>query len=530
MNRAREISLLALLSLGLVACGGSSSITPPPPAGNFSNASLHGQYAFSMSGTQGGCNVNVNTCGAYIARVGSFVADGNGTITSGLEDVVVGNTGGAEVTFMGGTYTIQANGRGLLILNSGNGNGLQLNLSMLSGSEGILVQTDLVSVTSGGFSLQTPATFSANSLNGGFVFDFSGISFAGANAAPLSIVGQVPLDGNGNVTGGTLDENDGALSGPVAAQAGTYQLDPSGNGANFGRGTMTFGGRSFAFYIVNGTRIKILEEDLLAATQGDAMRQSGTIPTQNSGFTGSFVYLVGGASLVGNQGALARVARFTADGNGGIAAISYDENNDGAATHISQGGNITNATFAIDTAHAGSGRGTFTFTDSSLHTLSYVFYLFSPTQAVIQDVTSGIVADGPMQAQSGAPFTNASLAGNYAFNWSGINIGQQNFVPLNENFVGQYVLSTAASSNLTGIMDYTEAGTTGSTLYSSIGLAGALTINTDGSANNTLQVASGSPSSTTFNFAAYVVSPSITYVLCTDRIRVTAGIASQQTQ
>jgi len=520
--RARTISLFAVLSFGLVACGGGSSITPPPPAGNFSNASLHGQYAFSMSG--------VDPNGAYLARVGSFVADGNGAITAGLEDVVVGKAGGAEVTFTGGTYTIQANGRGLLVLNSGNGNGLQLNLSMLSSSEGILVQTDLISVSSGGFSLQTPAAFSANSLIGNFVLDFSGISFSGAKAAPLSIIGGVALDGNGNVTGGTLDENDGAPSGPVAAQAGTYQLDPTGNGANFGRGTMTFEGRSFAFYIVNGTRIKLLEEDLLAATQGDAMRQSGGIPTQNSGFTGSFVYLVGGASLVGNQGALARVARFTADGNGGIAAISYDENNDGAATHISQGSNITNATYAIDTTHAGSGRGTFSFTDSNLHTLSYVFYLFSPTQAVIQDVTSGIVADGPMLEQSGAPFTNANLAGNYAFNWSGINIGQQNFVPLNENFVGQYILSSAASSNLTGIMDYTEAGTTGSTLYSSIGLAGNLTINTDGSANNKLQVVSGSPSSSTFNFAAYVVSPSITYVLCTDRTRVTAGIASQQTQ
>ena len=43
----------AVLALAcyLAACGGSgSAITPPPPAGNFSNASLNGQYAFSMSG------------------------------------------------------------------------------------------------------------------------------------------------------------------------------------------------------------------------------------------------------------------------------------------------------------------------------------------------------------------------------------------------------------------------------------------------------------------------------------------------
>ena len=51
----RVLALVALLSAGLLtSCGGSgSSVTPPPPAGNFSNASLNGQYAFSMGGIEG---------------------------------------------------------------------------------------------------------------------------------------------------------------------------------------------------------------------------------------------------------------------------------------------------------------------------------------------------------------------------------------------------------------------------------------------------------------------------------------------
>jgi hypothetical protein len=513
--------LLFAISVALVACGGGPNITPPPPAGNFSNASLKGQYAFSMSG--------IDTVGAYIARVGSFVADGNGSITAGLEDVVEGNSGASEVTFSGGTYKIQANGGGLLVFQNTNGGSLQLNIALLSDGQGIMVQTDLNASTNGGFLLQTPSNFSVNALNGNYVFDFSGISFSGTVAAPLSVVGEVNLDGSGNVTGGVEDTNDGAPSGPVTVPVGTYQMDSSGNGTNFGRGTMTFAGSNFAFYIVNNTRIKILQEDTSAATQGDAALQSANIPTQNSGFTGSFVYLVGGASTLGNQGALGQVARFTADGNGGIGSISLDQNNDGTTSHISQGNNISNPIYSIDSAHAGSGRGTLAFKDSNLGQLNYVFYLFSPSQAVFQETTSGIVADGPMQTQSGTPFSNMNVAGNYAFNWSGIQIGSQTAVPLSENFVGLYTLASTTSNNLTGVMDYTEEGTTGSTLFSDIGLAGSLTISSDGSANNKLQVVGGSPSSTTFNFVAYIVNTNETYVLCTDGTRITSGIASQQT-
>ena len=112
------------------------------------------------------------------------------------------------------------------------------------------------------------------------------------------------------------------------------------------------------------THFKMLEEDTLGGSAGDALQQAGTIPTENSQFTGSFVYLISGARDLGTQGTLARAARFTADGNGGVGAISLDDNNDGNYTHVSQGGNISAATYAIDTANSGSGRGTFTFKDS----------------------------------------------------------------------------------------------------------------------------------------------------------------------
>ena len=522
---------LAAIALAghLAACGGSgTTITPPPPAGNFSNASLSGQYAFSMSG------VDLNS-GAYIARVGSFAADGQGHITAGLEDVLDLGSGSpaSQQTFSNGTYQIQANGRGLIVLNVSSGGALQLSASLQSSSQGYLVQTDGLASTSGSVELQKPLQFSANAINGKYVFDFSGISFAGTTPSLISLVGEFGADGNGNVTGGTADVNDSAFAptGATAVTASTYQLDTNGNGTNFGRGTMTLDGRTFAFYIVDNTRVELLEEDSLGGSSGAAILQTGVIPTQNSGFKGSFAFLTGGSQTTGNFGPIARVGRFTADGAGGIGTISFFENNDGNTTQLAQGSGISGTSYAIDTSNAGSGRGTFTFHNSSVGTVTYVFYLFSPTRAVIQDVSAAVVTDGTMVSQSASSFTTAGLAGNYSFSWSGVELVSPS--PFDENYVGQYAQTSAATSNITGVVDYAQLGlntinTNGVTLNA--GISGILTIAGDGTQNNTYKIVIGGPSAFTVNFVAYLGDGGTVLVVCSDGNRTTAGVASPQTQ
>src|SRR5437660_11858728 len=66
------------------ACGGGSSVQPPPPVGKYSMASLNGQYAFVTNGEvfTSGSNAPVP-----LARTGGFLADGSGNITGGMEDV-----------------------------------------------------------------------------------------------------------------------------------------------------------------------------------------------------------------------------------------------------------------------------------------------------------------------------------------------------------------------------------------------------------------------------------------------------------
>ena len=525
--RALLALILALLSVTLVACGGGGqTIAPPPPAGGFSTASLKGKYAFSMTG--------VDLSGAFISRVGSFTADGAGNITGGLEDVLSLSSASASiVSFTGGNYEIQANGRGILVLQAAGGGGLQLNLVMQSSATGNLVQTDLSATSSGSFNQQNSAAFSASALSGHYAFDFSGVSFAAAGVAPISMMGQLIADGNGNVTGGVMDTNDGnaaAPSGATIVTPGTYQLDTNGNGTNFGRGTLSFNGNNFAFYVVDATHIKVLEEDNFGGTSGDALLQGAPLPAQNSDFTGSFVYLVGGASVIGSQGPVARAARFTADGHGGLGAISLDDNNSGEYRHFSQGSNISNATYTIDTNYPGSGRGTFTFTDSGGGTYSDVFYLISSSQGFAQETSRGIIGDGPLYAQSGGPFSLSNTAGNYVFNWSGVQLGSSTAVPFEEDFVGQYALSNTASSNVLGVIDYVELGLTSNSLFLNVGLGGTLSFTGDGTGNNLYKYVLGGSPSTTVNFQAYFANPSTVLLVCSDSDRTTAGIVKLQAQ
>ena len=164
------------------------------------------------------------------------------------------------------------------------------------------------------------------------------------------------------------------------------------------------------------------------------------------------------------------MARFTTDGNGGLGSISFDDNNDGGYTHISQGSNISAASYAIDTSNSGSGRGTYTFKASGEGTFSDVFYMISPGQAMVQETSKGIIGNGPMYAQAAGPFTVSGSAGNYVTIWDGVQLGSSTAVPYEEDFVGQYALSnTPASSNLAGVIDYVELGLSSKTLLHECG-------------------------------------------------------------
>jgi hypothetical protein len=338
-------------------------------------------------------------------------------------------------------------------------------------------------------------------------------------------------NGAGNIQGGLFDSNDDGsiLSAQPIPAGGTYQMDPA-NGATFGRGTITFGGLSFIFYIVDGSRFKLMEDDGKFATFGDALQQSATIATQNSGFTGDFTFLIGGGSVLGTAGPIARAARFTADGSGNLGAIALDDNNDGSHSAVGSSTTISNAIYDIDTVNAGSGRGTMSFTASSnpnLGTFFFVFYLISPTQAFIQDTSNGIIGDGTMFVQTG-PFSVAALAGNFVFNWSGINLGSSTNLVFEEDFVGQHSLSSGGP--IAGTIDFVELGSSSqhNPAFLNQALSGALTLNSNGTGSNDYTVTIGGSPPTTFHFKAYIANQDLILLVGADDTRTIAGSVSFQ--
>jgi hypothetical protein len=460
--------------------------------------------------------------GRFIARIGSFTANGSGTITAAVEDV---NDGGSfstvPVTFSGGSYAIGSDGRGTLTLtgSSLNGAALGLNIALSSTKNGLAVQTDGNATSSGSFDLQTASAFSLPSITGQYAFDLSGQNLT--TNAPLAIAGEFAANGTGGLTGGTMDVNDGSNSGPTssAIPPATFTMDAT-FGASDGRGTVSINGQAVAFYVVDGTRFRFLEEDANAMTVGDAFAQTGTIPTQAAGLTGNFAFISAGGAVLGNFGSIARVGSAAFSG-GAISNAFLDDNNAGKYTKLGP----DSGTYTIDAA--GSGRGTFTFTDTGAGTFSYIFYMFSPTQALLVETSTGMIGSGSMSAQP-TSISTAGLAGNYVFNWSGATIPSSGNIGFEEDFVGQYAL--ASSGSITGIADFTELGSTSTPIFNGVPLRGTFNAGTTG--RNTYQATvspGGGAPAATINFAAYVGAGNTIYLVATDSNRVTAGSATPQT-
>jgi hypothetical protein len=523
-----RISLLAGLFFcaAISGCGGSGTApAPPPPTGNFSNASLKGQYAFSMSGS------DIN--GEFFARVGSFTADGNGSITGGIEDVNTAVSGQQLLAYTANTYSIQADGRGTVNLTNATGT-LSFSVTLLSASQGIIVQTDpsLVGTASGTFIKQNPAAFNTAGVSGNYVFDFSGLDFSNSTSgAPDSIVGQFISNGNGGIASGLLDENNNAtLVSAAPFTSANYQVDAT-NGPLFGRGTITFTANgttfNYAYYVVDSSRVRMIEINSNALTLGDAFAQS-SVPAGNANFNGNFAFLMTGS---GTGGAITRIGRFTANGSGGLTNIAEDTNDTGTVAKVPDG-SLSATTYSIDTNFPGTGRGTITFTDSKLGTYQFVTYLSSSSGGVLQDVSKNNVADGTLALQTGGPFTNSGLAGDYGISFSGVSSNSSTFATGEEDYVGHIALTGNSSNNVSGAADFTEFSSNQGEFFNIVISGNGLSVGGDGTtasgSRNALALKFNTAPSSTLNFVPYFVNSQTMFVAGTDGNRVIAGTVTAQ--
>jgi hypothetical protein len=526
MNRILLACLVAT-ALWTAACGGGggSVATPPPPVGGFTNANLNGQYAFVTSG-------EVIAVGAAttspLTRVGSFTADGNGNITGGMEDANAFGTVTTAIPITGGSYTISADGRGTISL-SLNQATLQFGITLTSANDGLMIDETLSSVQdstgSGNFVKQNASAFALASVTGPYVFDFSGF-FPDANQGPASIIGQFAVNGAGTITTGVEDVNNSGLLSSAASVSGSLAqdaLNPSSL-TSFGRGLAQINGVQYAFYIVDGTWVRFLNTTGGGMISGDAVAQTGVPTSLSSGFA----FIVAGSS--GSGGGLTRVGRFTANA-ANVSNVLVDSNNAGAFTQTT---GATSASITLDPANPG--RGTTTFHDPNLGLpFSFVFYLSSGTQGVIQETTQSnglaiVVADGTIAAQSGSPFSSSNITGAYALNWSGQSL--QSFGQDEEDIVGQV---TASSLNLTGAADIFQFNGGTAVPQTNVVVGGPVMINGDGSGGdlnrNTASITLTSSSPATVNFVVYFVNPQLAFFANDSNqgtTRVVAGVLKAQ--
>ncbi len=450
MSRHTPILILAA-TLGLVSCGGSSSGGPPrfapPPTGSFSNASLNGSYAFTISGTN---------LGGFFTIAGSLQADGNGNITGGLEDVNA-SSGIFTSVAISGTYTIGADGRGSAVLNSSI-NPITLDFVMISPQRGLVIRFDNTASASGTLDRQDSTAFSLSALTGPMVLNLSGVD---SNGASIQTVGVVSTDGAGNITGGVRDENDGGAVNTNLGVSGTYSL----SGTN-GRGVLSLtdalGTIDLAFYIVDATHLKLVEVDNVLAMSGDAYRQASVL--SNAALSGQYSFTVAGSA----PGPFVAGGVFSADGNGTITGGAEDINNNGSISlNQSLNGNYS---FGAD------GRGTLTLT-SPKRSMNFAVY---PSTGGVQmlEIDSVVVSGGAAFAQTGMT-TNASISGNYGYNLTGVAISGPS------DSVAQF--NADGNGHLKGSLDLNLAGA----LSPGLALSGTYSLTSNGRGPLTIKSSSG---------------------------------------
>ena len=222
--------------------------TQQAPNSTFSLTSLNGSFAFLVSGSGPGGTGNV-------ATAGSFVADANGHLITGVLDQNANGTPASNVTFSNGSYTVTSDGRGTATFTTTPN---QTFVFYLSGTgSAVLQETDSSFASDGIFTQQQSGAFSLASIMGNYSLQTTGLSAASLQ----TIAGQVSANGSGAIPSGTIDINTAGTLTTGQALTGTY-TSPAANGRATITLTSSTDSRTFAIYVVNSRQVLVIESDV----------------------------------------------------------------------------------------------------------------------------------------------------------------------------------------------------------------------------------------------------------------------------
>ena len=370
--------------------------------GNFTNASLKGQYAFTLRGV--GTPDGVNSF--FFVEGGVFTADGNGNLTSVTDDFIENFTAGLNIQATG-TYRINKDGTGDMQFVFGVNNVAQYRITLSDDSHFYMVEDEGFN-TSAGTGEKQDATAFASVPSGTFVLQthdlVAGNSKLGVttwNAGQITGTGDVLIGGSGLISPVTI--------------TGTAQAP----GSSTGRGTVTIvddtGTSHYVYYVVNSKKLLVLNTDATSSLGiGRAEAQSGG-PFSAASLNGSYVF--GSAGETTFISGIHSVGFFTTNGTGGVTDGNFD--------FVQDGNPVTNillnpgSSYTVDA----NGRADVKLNLSTGLTNEKVMYLVSPSSALFLVNDPINVEDGTVDKQSGT-FSNSSLNGQASFFMDGFDASQ----------------------------------------------------------------------------------------------------------
>jgi len=247
MKRLR-ISVHVLL-FALAALGSASAAT-------CSKASLAGVVGFFSTGYDGPDMPGTS--------VGQMNFNGKGKVSGSWTH----NNGTATTLTFTGTYTVASNCTGSIVLNTSAGTTENDNFILDNANSGMqLIRTDASEVKSGYAVAEGTVTCGLTGKKQSFAANVSGTTLS---LTALAYVGQVILDGKGNVSGsGTFNNNGtlatGALTGTYTESSnctGTMQVTPAGGETS-----------NLSFVVVNGGKeLLVIQTDSGSIVSGNAQQ------------------------------------------------------------------------------------------------------------------------------------------------------------------------------------------------------------------------------------------------------------------
>ncbi|MBA0087792.1 MAG: hypothetical protein HRJ53_22630, partial [Acidobacteria bacterium Pan2503] len=308
-------------------------------SGTASNATLKGQYAFLIAAPTGNSADRGTTTFA-----GSVNVDGNGNILGGMEDIVSTTYRDQQDPILAtsvdpvSAYSVDATGHGTMTIHTQNAETLSFSFVLTSASHAVIIETG-GNPGSGTLDLQS-GNFATSPISGGYSFTVEGVD-ASPTAGKIAFGGIFSSDGQGNITGGTLDSN---ISGMVTSQAFTGSISKAPDVNGRGQFTVVVPApaltRSFTFYMVSSKVLRMFEDDNEGLTGGSAYAQGAATAI----LSGKFVFEHSGWSSTGRAVA---AGQLTADGVSTISGGVSDANLGGAPPTAPTLAQPVSGTFAL---------------------------------------------------------------------------------------------------------------------------------------------------------------------------------------